>query len=130
MTMFPGVGDLLKQQSKRWSVRYDQRSGAWNILDLWHDSLASLSPDAEIPVDSPALKVLSADAFNALIEEANRLGVLSRLVGPRPPVSESVDVETPKQDKGYYHYQLCHEALEIIRQITAASSVRSFVEPK
>jgi len=127
--MFNQMGDLLHQQGKQYSVRYDPRSGAWHILNLWHDSLASLSPSDEVPIDSPALKILPADAFNALIEEANRLGVLARFVGPtivKPKSGEEASVKG--SDKEFYRFKTTEHALDVIRQVVVSSNLQGLVE--
>jgi len=127
--MFNQLGDLLKQQSKRWAVKYDARSGAWHILDLWHESLASLTPESEVPIDSPALRVLSGDAFNALVEEANRLGVLARFVGPTAARTKSgVEEPVKGESKEFYRFKVRMEALGIVRQIVALDTSSSLVE--
>ena len=107
-------------------------------MDLWSDSLKGLTPDDNVPDDSKALTVLPADAFNALVEEANRLGLLARLVGPpRPPeekVERSSKVEEPVLEKEgsqeYYTYDLNKRALDIIHEIAVSSNVQRFVKPK
>lgn len=119
--MFNTMGDLLRQQSKKWSIRRDPRSGAWWVLDLWHESLAGLSPESEVPEDSPALTIIPADAFGALIAEADRLGVLTRIVGPKRP--ESVEeVPTPGGEKTFLGYKLRNKALDLVRDIVATQS--------
>ena len=137
--MFSEMGSLLQQESKRWSARLDVKTGAWEILDLWSDSLKGLTPEDNIPNDSKALTVLPADAFNALVEEANRLGLLARLVGPPKPTEEKEEsrqkVEVPEESVGvdsqeFYTYDLNKRALEVLREITASSNVQRFVKPK
>ena len=137
--MFNQMGSLLQQESKRWSARLDVKTGAWEILDLWSDSLKGLTPDDNVPDDSKALTVLPADAFNALVEEANRLGLLARLVGPPRPVEEKREEREASPQAGvpektgspeYYTYDLNKRALEILRQIAVSSNVQRFVEPK
>lgn len=134
--VFNQMGDLLQQESSRWKTRLDVRTGSWEILDLWHDSLKGLTPEDNIPDDSKALTVLPADAFNALVEEANRLGLLTRLVGPPKPPEEkeegSPKVEEPEKvgSQEYYTYDLNKQALEVLRQIAVSSNVQRFVKPK
>ena len=134
MCAFEAMGDLLKQQAKHWAVRYDERTGSWEILDLWHLSLASLSPDDEVPDDSPALKILPADAFTTLLSEADRLGILTRWVGPkvRPPEevkkieSEQVGLEVALKQAGgeaSFNYKIQLETIEAIRQVAEAVKV-------
>lgn len=149
--VFNEMGDLLKNRAKHWSVRYNETTGSWEILDLWSESLAGLTSNSEIPSDSPALKVLSADAFNALVEEADRLGVLARLVGPRPlPEKEAEAFLHPELDmkeqsvepleigkqlepnagERYYDYKIQSEAIDAIRQVAVSSNIRSLAKPK
>ena len=125
---FENIGALLKQQGKRWSVRYDARSGAWHVLDLWSDSLASLTPESEVPIDSPALKVLPADAFNALMDEANRLGMLARLVGPSQPKAGEVAAPVKSGDKEFYRFKTTEHALDVIQKVVVASNLQGLVD--
>lgn len=90
------VGESLRQGAQRWKARYNPTTGAWHLLDLWHESLASMSPDDAIPDGSPALRVVQADAFEAVLDEAKRIGVLSRWVGPPAPTSSTASVEGAK----------------------------------
>ena len=104
--------------------------------------MASLSPDDEVPNDSPALRIISADTFDALLTEADRLGVLARWVGPRArpqeeekgkPEIEVVDlsgeevapeIARAKQAGGedYFNYKIQLTAIESIKQIVAIGS--------
>jgi len=116
---FEVVGDLLRQQSKRWAVQFKPKEGTWEILDLWHESLKSLVPDSPIPNDSPALTILPADAFDALIHEADRLGILAKVTGR---ASSTLPLPTAPTRSGDELVRL--RALDLVREIVAMSTTR------
>jgi len=109
--------------------------------------LASLSPDDDVPDTSPALKVIQADAFDVLLTEANRLGVLTRWVGPRQPVeakkeleleqkqkepSEAVSEVPPKQagNDAYFNYRIQLEVIASLERLAASSNIKSLAKSK
>jgi hypothetical protein len=62
----------------RYRVTYDEKTGAFWILDCWHETIKNI-PEVElaktnIPTDSPALTIISTEQANALIGEQIRLG--------------------------------------------------------
>ena len=101
-----------------------------------------MSPDDEIPSDSPALRIISADTFDVLLTEADRLGVLTKWVGPRARPQEEVkkpEMEEPiplfhegtspsivslKQagNDAYFNYKIIMEAIQSIKSIVAIGS--------
>lgn len=65
----------------RYRVTYDAKTGAFWILDCWHETIKNISDisDAVISQDSPALTILSTEQTNSLIGELIRLGWLDKL---------------------------------------------------
>lgn len=81
------VGSALRQRDKQYSAMRET-NGSWYVLDTWHPSLEPLSPEDEIPMDSPSLTFLSEGAFHALITESTARGIIQHVL---PAVG--VDVE-------------------------------------
>lgn len=76
MTTSGMIGNILRDRNNQYVATKDEVSGAWRILDTWHDDLRKMEPDEDIPDDSPAVTVLSEGAFISLVKEASRMGVL------------------------------------------------------
>jgi hypothetical protein len=66
---------------ERFRVAYDQNSGAWRILDLWHPQVANIADLTEdIPDTSPALKTISDLEMNAIIAKLDEMGWLEKII--------------------------------------------------
>lgn len=133
--MAQGMGDLLKQTSKRWATKRDPRSGAWRIVDLWHDAIAAIGPDDEIPENCPALTILPADAFDSLISEADRLGLLVKYVGPAgaknekpyyPP--ETRYPQSSGNSREAFNHEERMEGLKLLREIILPTHIDRFTD--
>ena len=70
------VGVLLKDRDVQYIANRDEVTHTWRILDTWHETLAVLGPEDDVPDDSPALTILTEGAFISLVKEAAKLGVL------------------------------------------------------
>jgi hypothetical protein len=65
----------------RYRISYDTKTGAFWILDCWHETVKNL-PDIEnavIPENSPAVIIISSEQANALIGEQIKLGWFDKL---------------------------------------------------
>ena len=70
------LGGMLQGREQQWVASKDETTNTWRILNTWHESLKALDMEEDIPVDSPAVTVVTEGAFIALIKEAARLGVI------------------------------------------------------
>ena len=75
------MGQLLRDREAQYVANKDDKTNTWRILDTWHDSLRSMSPEDDIEDDNPALTILTEGGFIALIKEAARLGILQNVAG-------------------------------------------------
>lgn len=67
---------VLASEFPRYRVIYNREQDLWRILDLQHEALFGINdPDADIPDNSPALKILPGLAVRAMLEEMKRLGM-------------------------------------------------------
>jgi hypothetical protein len=121
------VGKTLKQRTKKYSVRYDSNLGVWRILDLWHPSLETLGPGSEVTDDSEALTLLPHSAFEALLEEANRIGILSKYVDT---VTEREGAPTVKTDKVPVKVQLAKMGIDAILKLIGVVEVDELIKGK
>jgi len=88
-----------KDSLSRFRANFNYETGVWRIYDLWHDDLAQYSGlDDDIPDTSPAVTILSEGMFNAVINEADRLGILGKLKNVTPEQDDKV-LEEIKQIK-------------------------------
>ena len=77
------MADYKEEVPERFRINYNKLSGAFYILDMHNESVRNLPPDATIPEDSPAMKVLSGLEVNALLGELNKMGWIEKLFGAR-----------------------------------------------
>lgn len=70
------VGVFLKDREVQYIANRDEVTHTWRILDTWHEDLANLGPDDDVPDDSAAITILTEGAFISLVKEAAKLGVL------------------------------------------------------
>jgi hypothetical protein len=92
---------------ERYRTSYDNETGAFRILDTWHDSIKNIPDITTAIIDdaSPALKTLSTEQVNSLIGILIKLGWLDKIktqttattqkITP-PPVKDFVPVEKVK----------------------------------
>jgi len=73
---------------ERYRILYERSTGAFKILDTWHESVKNL-PDLteEIPDDSPAVKILNTLEVNSLMGELERMGWLKKFLPENSPIS-------------------------------------------
>jgi hypothetical protein len=70
------LGNMLRERESQYIATKDEGTNTWRILDTWHDVLREMSPEDDIPDDSPSVTILTEGGFIALVKEASRLGVL------------------------------------------------------
>ena len=76
---------------KRYRVKYDKVTDVWRVLDLWDESLTTISDvDAILPDDHPALKVLSGATVTAILREVERLGWGERSIPRDEGIAEEI----------------------------------------
>lgn len=100
------VGKTLQQAEKRFAAKRDARTGAWRIIDLWHPDLESRELTDDIPDDSPAMTILSEEAFNTIFSEAERLNLLPKLASSQGFDEERERYETQLEDLGKLNDEL------------------------
>ena len=86
--------DFKEMIPSRYRVTYDKQTGAFWILDCWHDTIRNI-PDIENAVvdqNSPALTILSTEQTNALIGELIRLGWLDKLKSTEETSQQKVSI--------------------------------------
>jgi hypothetical protein len=76
------MADYLHEVPERYRITFDRLKGAFFILDMWHDSVKNLPPDATLADDSPAMKVINELEVNALIGQLKNMGWLDKFIGP------------------------------------------------
>jgi hypothetical protein len=86
---------------ERYRTSYDNETGAFRILDTWHDSIKNIPDITTAVIDdaSPALKTLSTEQVNSLIGILIKLGWLDKIKTQKitpPPVKDFVPVEKVK----------------------------------
>jgi hypothetical protein len=71
--------DFEKMVPERYKITHDTETGSFRILDTWHASIKNLPDlDQDIPINSPALKIVNALEVNALLGELDKLGWLEK----------------------------------------------------
>lgn len=117
------VGKTLKQRTKRYSIKYDSDTTVFRILDLWHPSLETVGLDSEIGDSSEALTVLPYMAFEALLEEADRLGLLSKYISTSSiPASSSNPINKSNKETPV-KVQLAKMGIEAILKLVGVAEI-------
>jgi hypothetical protein len=73
---------------ERYRVTYSKVDGSFHILDTWHDDVKNIDIDAEIPLDSLALKVISSLEINALLGKLKEMDWLSKFTSTEQTVTK------------------------------------------
>lgn len=74
------LGDMLRETIQQYVIKHDSKTGVWRILNTWHEAIRGLDLEADLPDEHPALTILPGVAFQNLVEEAHRLGVLQNVI--------------------------------------------------
>jgi hypothetical protein len=88
------LGNMLRERESQYIATKDEGTNTWRILDTWHDVLREMSPEDDIPDDSPSVTILTEGGFIALVKEASRLGVLQN-------ASASFGITDTREPKDY-----------------------------
>ena len=83
------MADYHEEVKEQYRVTYDQASGAFKILDMWADDIRNLPPDATVPDNTPAMKVVNSRELNALLGTVNKMGWIDKIFGPRGGVASN-----------------------------------------
>jgi len=70
------LGNTLRGREDQYVSIQDERTKTWRILDTWHESLKTSDVEDDIPDDSPAVQIITENAFISLMREASRLGIM------------------------------------------------------
>ena len=89
------MSDYTQEIPERFRIHYDSSSGVFRILDLWAEDIKNLPPDATIPDNSPAMKILSSTEVNALLGKLKQMGWLEKMFGQQGEQATSI---YPKKD--------------------------------
>jgi hypothetical protein len=73
--------DYTKEVPERYRINFNRLQGAFYILDMWHETVKNLPDGADVPIDSPAMKIISALEVNALLGVLKDMGWLDKIVG-------------------------------------------------
>ena len=67
----PGtMSNVLKQREQQYVSNRDDTTGAWRILNCWHEDIKNLDIEDDIPDDHPAVTLVTEGAFLSLFREA------------------------------------------------------------
>jgi hypothetical protein len=91
------MADYKEEVKEQYRVTYDQGSGAFRILDMWADDIRNLPPDATIPDNTPAMKVINSREVNALLGTVNKMGWIDKIFGPRGGVAGTDSYYAPRK---------------------------------
>ncbi len=112
--------DYKEEIQEQFRVSYNKVNGAFYVLDLWNPAVVNLPPDADIPENSPALKVISALEINALLGKLKEMGWLDKFItGGAEPTNNIVDRPIRKS--------LAEIAIENVAQISVEKGVDNMV---
>jgi hypothetical protein len=75
------LADYKEEVPERYKISFNRMQGAFYIMDMWHDSVRNLPVDADVPDNSPAMKVITSLEVNALLGELKKMGWLDKLFG-------------------------------------------------
>ena len=70
--------DWKEEGGGRYRISYNKEQTNFRILDLWEESVRNLPLEADIPDNSPAVKILSTLEVNALLGSLDQMGWLEK----------------------------------------------------
>lgn len=73
--------DFSTEIPERYRVVYDKVTDCFKILDTHHPQVMNLGFDADIPDNSPAMKIVTNSEVNALLGTLNKIGWIERIFG-------------------------------------------------
>jgi len=125
--------DFRETVQSRYRTTYDRKTGAFLILDCWHESVRNIQDieNATIPETSPALTVITQEQANSLIDAQIKLGWFDKIKeqgevktsnSPRPSSIQEVAINkieniTINTNEHGVNEQVAKEAIQAIRTI-------------
>ena len=107
------AGEQLRQRVSQFTVKYDEASHVWRILDTWDKTLENLQAEDEIPDGHKAMTVLPMAGMIEVVRSAEELNLLEHMFGGVS--EEEVDELKDKLISSEARVEALEEQLELNR---------------